>query len=244
VVIVVNSAKELAEHAEARVVQAAREAVRDRGVFHVALAGGSTPRRLYERLAAARGDAALPWAETHVWFGDERAVGPEHDESNHRMAREALLRHVPVPAAQVHRMEGERDPDEAARRYEEALRREIPAGADGVPQIDLVLLGVGDDGHTASLFPGTAALDETTRLVAAPWVEAVGAHRLTLTYPALNAARAVLYLVAGDDKAEAARAVLEPRAGEPRLPAAGVRPSGQLVWLLDRAAAARLTRIS
>jgi 6-phosphogluconolactonase len=242
-IIVAVDAEQLAEQAAARLTRAACEAVDARGVFHIALAGGSTPRRLYERLAADEGPS-MPWSQTHVWFGDERTVGPDDDESNYRMVHDTLLRRVPVPAAQVQRMEGDREPDEAARRYEGRLRREVPAGAGGIPELDLVLLGLGADGHTASLFPGTSAIDETTRLVVAPYVDTLGTHRITLTYPTLNAAHAVLFLVAGEDKAEAVRAVLEPRADEPALPAARVQPDGSLVWLLDLAAAARLTRIS
>lgn len=226
------------------VADAALAAVAARGACHLVLAGGSTPTRLYQRLALTTGDAALPWDRVHVWFGDERVVPPDHDDSNYRMAREALLAHVPVPAAHVHRMEGERPPDDAARDYEAVLRRLVPAGADGIPQLDLVLLGLGADGHTASLFPGSAALDETMRLVAVPWVEVAGGRRLTMTHPMLNAARDVLFVVTGHGKADVVRRVLEPEPDAPALPAARVRPRERLIWLVDRAAASRLARVS
>lgn len=240
-IVVTANADELAVEAARRFDIAARAAVRDRGVFHVALAGGSTPRRLYERLAGDADWSALPWARSQVYFGDERCVPPNHDDSNFRMAHEALLSRVPVPAESVHRMEGERpDPVEAAARYEAQVRSTIPHAPGDVPRLDLVLLGLGADGHTASLFPGTTALDEGSGLVAATWVEDLHAHRLTMTFSLLNAARAVVFMVAGGDKTGALQRVLDPPAGLPLAPAARVRPhTGTLTWLLDAAAAGR-----
>jgi 6-phosphogluconolactonase len=208
----------------------AREAVAARGRFTVALAGGGTPRAAYGALAAEP-EGAVPWADTFVFFGDERRVPPEDPASNYRMARETLLARVPVEAARVFRMEGEDpDPDAAARRYENALRREAPSG------LDLVLLGMGEDGHAASLFPETPALDERLRWVlpsqAPPGVSPAG--RLTLTLPALAAARRVIFLVTGAAKREALLRVR--RRLRPLPPAARVRAREATLWIVDVAA--------
>jgi 6-phosphogluconolactonase len=241
-IFVAPDAEALADEAARRFGELARDAVRERGAFHVALSGGSTPQRFHARLATDPAYATLPWAGTHVYFGDERCVPPDHEDSNFRMAHEALLGKVPVPAAQIYRMEGEDpEPGQAARRYEARLREAIPHEPGEVPRFDLIWLGVGTDGHTASLFPGTEALDESRRLVIAPWANAVEAYRLTLTLPVLNAARAVIFVVADGEKAGTVRRVLAPREGEPVLPAARVRPyPGTLAWLLDAAAAGAL----
>lgn len=225
------AAEELARRAEA--------AIAARGRFTLALAGGGTPRRLYALLADPgepwRG--RLPWAMTHVFFGDERHVHPDHPDSNYGMARAALLSKVPLPPDRVHRIRGEvTDAAAAAADYERELRRVFDLAPGERPRLDVVLLGMGPDGHTASLFPGSDALEERTRLAAAPWVERLRAHRITLTLPVLDEARAVIFLVAGADKAERVAQVLGGAGGE--LPAARVRPvRGDLLWLLDAAAA-------
>jgi len=236
---VLADAEAIAAEARTAFVAAARDALAERGSFRVALAGGSTPRKLYALLV----DAAVDWSRVEVFFGDERCVAPDHADSNFRMAREALLAHVALPRENVHRIPAEEaDPRRAARLYESELRAAFGCGPDDVPRFDLVLLGMGADGHTASLFPGTSALEERTALVAANWVEKLASARVTLTWRALNAARQVLFLVAGADKAAALREVLEGPSDVQRLPAQGVRPeAGQLVWLVDRAAAARLS---
>lgn len=241
-IVVAPDPDAVADEAARRFADAARASVRTRGAFHVALSGGSTPQRFHARLATDPAYASLPWAETHVYFGDERCVPLDHEDSNFRMAHEALLSRVPVPTDQVHRMEGEDpQPRHAAQRYEARLRGAMPHGAGEIPRFDLVWLGFGADGHTASLFPGTEALDETARLVIAPWANAVEAYRLTLTLPVLNAARAVMFVVEGKGKAGVVRRVLAPRDGEPILPAARVRPeTGACAWLLDTAAASAL----
>jgi 6-phosphogluconolactonase len=215
------------------------EAVRDRAVCRVALAGGSTPKRLYALLAGDRWRGKLPWDAIEVFWGDERHVPPDHPDSNYQMAAGAMLSRVPIPAARVHRVRAEdADPQAVAAAYEADIRAAFDM-PDGVPRFDLILLGLGADGHTASLFPGTAALAERERLVVANWVSTMSAHRITLTLPVLNAARTVVFLVAGDDKATAVQAVLQGGSGA-LLPAALVQPvSGRIVWLLD-AAAARL----
>ncbi len=229
----------VATEAAGEVVRRATEAVAARGAFALALAGGNTPRALYALLADPAREylGRLPWGRTHLFFGDERHVPPDHPDSNYRMTREALLSKVPVPADQVHRIRAELEAQRAAAEYEHELRGFF--GRD--PAFDLVLLGMGADGHTASLFPGTAALQERERWTAANWVENLGAHRITLTLPVFDRARAVVFLVSGGDKAAALARVLSVPAGEEPLPAARVRPlDGSLLWLVDRAAAANI----
>jgi 6-phosphogluconolactonase len=203
----------------------------------VALAGGSTPRSLYRLLADDKGPyrTRVPWESTHVFFGDERMVPPDDPDSNARMAFESLLRHVPVPGEQVHRIRGENpDPDRAAEEYEEMLRVTFRLAGREEPRFDLVLLGLGADGHTASLFPGDLALRETVRLAVPSTAPLPPSARVTLTLPVLNAASSVLFLVTGASKSPAVQRV---RRGED-LPAARVRPqNGSLLWLCDRAAA-------
>ena len=216
------------------VARAAREAVAARGRFTLGLTGGATPRELYALLAA---DAAFPWARTHAFFSDERCVPPDHPDSNYGMAREALLSRVPVAA--VHRMEGELPPADAALRHEADLKAAFALDGGAPPALDLLLLGLGADGHVASLFPRTAALGERARLCVANEVPRLGATRLTLTVPVLNEARRVLFLVAGEQKAWAVRAAFDGACEPEDVPARLVRPD-RTRWIVDRAAASRL----
>lgn len=226
--------EQLAEAAANAFVEKAAEAMAERGRFAVALAGGSTPEATYEILARDHaGD--VDWPNVHVFFGDERTVPPDHGDSNYRMAREALLDRVPFGS--VHRMRGELPPDEAAESYEDELR-EFFGGEP--PTLDLVMLGIGEDGHTASLFPETPALEVTDRIVVANPVPKLETTRLTLTAPVLNAARQVLFLVAGEGKAEALAEILEGDADPRAYPAKLVRPPGGPTWMVDRAAAGSL----
>jgi 6-phosphogluconolactonase len=229
----------LADGAARAIVDAAREAVAARGRFTVALAGGDTPRATYSRLAAGPPVEEMPWAQTHVFFGDERCVGPDDPASNYRMANETLLAKVPLPRDQVHRIRGEVDCEEAAQEYTRRLAEVFGTRRGELPRFDLVLLGMGLDGHTASLFPGSPVLKEVFRPVAAVHAsQAAIPQRLTLTFPVLNAARAVIFLVSGAEKAKAVKAVLVDGG---MLPAAMVTPEdGRLVWMLDRSAAALL----
>ena len=222
--------------------KAGADAVAARGVFRVALSGGSTPRGLYSLLASDHAlRSAIAWDQTEFFWSDERHVPPDHPESNYRMAQDSLLSRVPVRGDRVHRVRAEQpDAAVAAIAYEVEIRRTFDCyGA--VPRFDLILLGLGTDGHTASLFPGSPALDEGSRLVTANHVAALGADRITMTYPLLNAARLVLFVVAGAEKAAAVRAVRQPDPDAPALPAGLVQPEdGQLIWVLDRAAAGGL----
>jgi 6-phosphogluconolactonase len=211
----------------------------------VALSGGSTPEALYRLLAAEDGGfrARVPWGQAHFFWGDERHVPPDHPDSNYRMACEAMLSRVPLPPGNVHRIPAENpDAAEAAAQYAETLRRFFGVAAGRFPRFDLILLGMGSDGHTASLFPGTDAVHDRAGLVAAAWVEIHKSHRITLTVPVLNEAASVIFLVSGEGKAEALRAVLEGPHQPDRFPAQLVFPrEGRLLFLVDRAAA-RLLR--
>ncbi|CAM3643481.1 6-phosphogluconolactonase [Deinococcus frigens] len=201
--------------------RAAREAVTTRGAFHVALSGGSTPKLMYTTLRAL---PDIPWKAVHIYFGDERSVGPDSPDSNYGAAQRKLLSYVPVPAGQIHRLEGERRPLEDAAAAYAAL---LP------PQLDVNLLGMGDDGHTASLFPGTAALDAGGRM-AANWVPQQDTWRLTMTFSEINAARQRWLLVAGEKKTEA---LADVQAGRENHPVARLQDP---VWFVDAAAAGKL----
>jgi 6-phosphogluconolactonase len=233
--------QELFSAAAEEVVRGANDAVKQRGRFTIALAGGSTPKSLYN-LLATNARTALPWDRMFFFFGDERHVPPTDPESNYRMADESMLSKIPVATANVFRIPAENpDAEAVAEAYEVTLKKFFSLQPGQFPQFDLILLGMGPDGHTASLFPGTAALQEKKRLVVANWVEKLKTHRLTLTLPVLNAARCVAFLVSGTDKATVLRTVLEEDAPAEQYPSKMVRPSdGKLIWLLDRAAASQL----
>ncbi|MGH2593851.1 MAG: 6-phosphogluconolactonase [Anaerolineae bacterium] len=251
-IVVLPDLNAVAREAADRWIALARESIAARGRFTVALSGGSTPRALFSLLASEAHRDLVEWGRTIVFWSDERCVPPDHADSNYGMAREALLSKVPIPAWNVHRMRGEVDPEQAALEYEQTVWREAGAPTSvggteptkvGVPSFDLILLGMGPDGHTASLFPGTPAVHERTRLVAANFVPKLNAHRITFTPPLINAAAHVMFLVAGSDKADVLRAVLEGEFKPDVLPAQLVKPvEGQLTWLVDRAAGMHLQR--
>ncbi len=226
-----------AEAAARWVATCLKQAVRHRGVAHLALSGGSTPRPLFRLLATPEWLTAVPWSQVHVWWADERCVPPDHHESNYGMAYHLLLRHVPV--RHIHRLHGEApDPEAAARAYEDELRRVFGLGPRARPRFDLILLGMGADGHTASLFPGTAALAEQRRLVVVGQAPHPPRQRLTLTLPVLNRASWVLFLVTGAEKGPALAQVWQAPPDRPPLPAALVQPRrGSVIWLVDEAAA-------
>lgn len=212
------------------IVQAALSAKHADAPFSIVLSGGATPEPVFKKLAQ---DRSIDWQNVHFFWGDERSVGPEDEQSNFRMANEALLRNIDVPEANVHRIQAEQPPEEAADQYEEEIRRTLELDAGESPRFDLVLLGMGEDGHTASLFPGTQALDEQERLVVANDVPQLDTTRVTLTYPALNAARQVMFIVSGSDKSHALQQVLY--GPEHEMPPAGwVQPTnGSIIWLID-----------
>lgn len=228
----------LARAASAQFVECAQEAIADHDFFAVALAGGSTPRATYQILATVEFAPRIEWEKVHVFWGDERCVAPNHEDSNYRMAFENLLRHSPIPVSQIYRMEGEIEPKEAAKVYEKRLQTFFKGRS---PRFDLILLGLGNDGHTASLFPGTKAVSETQRWVLANYVRKLSTWRLTMTAQLINQAANVTFLVAGKDKAEALQRVLVGRYAPEEFPAQMIRPDrGQLRWLLDAGAATLL----
>jgi 6-phosphogluconolactonase len=240
---VLTTPQELSEAAAEEVVCAANEAVARAGRFTIALSGGSTPKALFN-LLATNARTVFPWDRTFFFWGDERHVPPSDPDSNYRMAEEAMLSKIPVNAGNVFRIAAENsDAAAAAEAYEQTLRKFFQLAPGQIPSFDLILLGMGPDGHTASLFPNTAGLQEKSRLVIANWVDKLKTSRLTLTLPVLNAARCVAFLVSGTDKATVLKTVLEDNnAPAEQYPSKLVRPSdGKLIWLLDRAAANELT---
>ncbi|MFQ5664404.1 MAG: 6-phosphogluconolactonase [Terriglobia bacterium] len=236
--VICTDLESLSREAARRVV-AAVEAQRP-WPFCVALAGGSTPRQLYELLASGEWRHRIPWDQLHFFWGDERLVPHDHRQSNYRMVREALLKHVPVPQQNIHPVPTQASLEATARAYEQELRAHF-GHRWGVPGFDLILLGLGADGHTASLFPGAPALEDKQHLVVAHRPAGYELARVTLTLPVLNHARRVFFLVSGASKALALRDAFE---GTGQRPAQRVAPKkGELVWLVDSAAASRLTRV-
>jgi len=238
---ILKTAADLFETAAAMFVTQATEAVRTNGRFTVALSGGSTPKSLYALLATKPG---IPWDKVYFFWGDERHVPPDDPESNYRMVNEALLSKIQVPPENIFRIHAEeKDAAAAAQQYEQVIKDFFHLSPGQFPRFDLIYLGTGPDGHTASLFPGTAALNETQRLVVANWVPKFNTDRLTFTYPVLNAAACVTFLASGPDKAPILHDILENSAAG--LPSQRVRPTnGKLIWLVDEAAASKLSRRS
>ena len=234
--------QDLFQAAAEEVIRSAADAIAQRGRFTIALSGGSTPRNLYT-LIAANASATLPWNQMFFFWGDERHVPPDSPDSNYRMAKETLLTKVPIPSTNIFPVPAE-NPDAAvaAETYEQTLRKFFVVAPGEFPRFDLILLGMGPDGHTASLFPETAALEEKSRLVVANWVEKLGSSRITFTLPLLNAARCIAFLVSGTDKAAALHEVLEGNAPAEKYPSKLVQPrEGKLIWFVDRAAASGLS---
>ena len=221
----------------------AHRAIAARDSFTLALAGGSTPTGLYAMLAAPPFLSQLDWTKVRFFWGDERHVPPDHADSNYRMAHEALLSHLPISASQVYRVPSELpDAHTVAGQYEAVLREQFNVSEPDIPCFDLILLGMGPDGHTASLFPGTGAVHETSRLIAAPWVEKLETSRITFTPVLLNHARQVTFLICGHAKAETLHAVLEGPFQPDVLPAQIIGPrAGILTWFVDQEAAGALT---
>jgi 6-phosphogluconolactonase len=241
VIRILEDAAEVAEAAANRFIELGREAITERGRFTVALAGGSTPKRAFELLASDNYRQQLDWSRAHIFFGDERAVPPDDSESNYRMVNEAMLSRLPIPAENIHRINGVGDVNANALLYEDEVRTFFNDAA--WPRFDLVLLGMGDDGHTASLFPGTKVLAEQEAWVVGLWVEKLGAYRITLTAPAINHAAHIIFLVTGENKAARLEDVLNGEQTRERLPAQLIKPlDGTLEWFIDRAAAIRLSR--
>ncbi|HEV8131464.1 MAG TPA: 6-phosphogluconolactonase [Acidobacteriota bacterium] len=238
-IVICENAQEIAQRAAERFARLAHKAISRSGCFAVALSGGNTPRAVNANLADHYREA-LDWPRIFLFWGDERPVPPDHKESNFRMARESLIDHVAIPDSNIFRILSELPPAEAARRYETELRRFFRTDKEKFPSFDLIFLGMGDDGHTASLFPGTPALAEQTRWVVSNPVEKLNTERITLTAPVINHAREVIVLVSGAAKAPALKQVLKGELQPKVYPSQLIRPRGRLVWLVDEAAASQL----
>ncbi len=239
---VFETAAELFQAAAEEFAVRANKAVRERGRFCVALSGGTTPRGLFSLLVSGA-FPSIPWDRTFLFWGDERHVPPDSPDSNYRMTRETLLSKISIPPDHVLRIPAEQPPDLAAMNYEETLRRFFGLEVGQFPRFDLALNGMGTDGHTASLFPGTPALNERVSLVAAPWVEKFKSYRITLTFPVFNHAACVLFMTIGEEKAPALRAIYE--GNKSGLPAGRISPAnGELLWFVDREAAGELKNSS
>jgi 6-phosphogluconolactonase len=240
---VLENAEAVSRAAAEMMVSLARQKLKSKESFAVALSGGSTPKKMFAILA---NDAALrgqmPWESVQFFWGDERHVPPDHTDSNYRMANEAMLSKVPVPAENIHRIRAENpDAGKVAEDYEQELREFFRIETEQLPAFDCVFLGMGPDGHTASLFPGTEALHERKRLVVSNWVDKFLSYRITMTVPVLNNADTVIFLVNGKEKAEPLRVVLEGQKQTDRFPSQLIEPThGKLLWLVDRAAARQL----
>lgn len=240
---VAPDAESLAARAAKYFVEQAERAAAARGRARIAISGGSTPKAAFALMADPTQPwrARMPWSQLDLWWVDERCVPPDDPDSNYRMTREAMLDHVPLKPGQIHRMEGELDPEAAAARYEAQLRNGFRLEGAELPRFDVVALGMGPDGHTASLFPHAQALFELGRLAVANHVEAKDSWRITLTWPVINRASEVFFLISGADKAQILKEVFMGPRNVERLPSQLIRPAGGiLTLLLDQAAAALL----
>lgn len=239
--------EKLIQAAAEHVIEITSRAITENGRVAIALSGGSTPRPLYALLATETYSQRIDWSRVHIFWGDERCVPPDSPQSNYQMARETLLDAVPIPLNNVHRIHGEEDPELAAAVYEEELRTFFGMDeTDRLPRLgfDLILLGMGDNGHTASLFPGSSAVTEKKRWVVAEYVEVISMWRITLTPVVINAAKNIIFVVSGAEKVERLHSVLEGPFQPEVLPAQIIRPArGRLLWLLDKASAGRLERL-
>ena len=233
-IVVCRDIAELSRQSAERFSQLALQSVESAGRITVALSGGSTPRHLYSLLASPDYKNQIPWKDVQLFWGDERCVPPDHPESNFRTAQEALLSKIKIPSENIHRMRGEQEPQAAAAEYEKELQKIFGVNSGALPRFDLILLGIGEDGHTASLFPSSDALN-ATNLVVAPFVAKLNSYRLSLTLPVLNNAANVWFLVMGTSKADAVKQALSASSD---LPAARVQPvNGKLTWYITRDAA-------
>jgi len=238
-VFIFDTPEQLAKAPAERFVEYSRIATAEHGLFAVALSGGNTPRRVYELLATDSFRNRINWPMVHLFFGDERSVPPDHPDSNYRMVYEALISRVAIPAKNVHPIMGEGDPDENARAYERELKSFF-AGLSW-PRFDLTLLGLGEDGHTASLFPGTDAVEQKSKWVVAVYVAGLETFRITLTIPVFNHTAHIVFLVTGKQKAKRLAQVVQGTPDIDERPAQKIQPvNGSLEWLVDKAAASLL----
>ncbi len=237
-ILVVSDHDELCCRAAKEFVRIAHDSIQTKEKFTVVLSGGSTPAGLYKLLASDDYREQVPWSNVYFFWGDERCVPPDHKDSNYNMARQILLNKVPIPKENIFRMPAEQaDHDQASAEYEQTIRTFFPVNTGERPRFDLVLLGMGDDGHTASLFPGTPALFENELLVTANYIEKLGLYRLTLTVPLINQAKNIIFLISGESKATVLKEVLEGEYQPQKLPSQLINPvNGRLLFIIDRAA--------
>ena len=242
---IVEDPTELASVAANEFQRLAKAAVEKKGSFNVALSGGSTPKAMFDLLAGDRYKDTILWSKIHLFWGDERHVPSDDKDSNYRMTKEHLLSSIPIPPANVHRVETENaDAQQVAAGYQQHLQQYFDLSATEIPQFDLVFLGMGDDGHTASLFPGTDAVHDTENLVAAPLVEKFNTYRITITPKVINNSDCVIFLVKGKEKADALVRVIEGEKDVDRYPAQIVNPThGSVLWLCDRASSSKLSSV-
>ncbi len=241
--VVLKNANEVSRHGAELFLELARKRAAIGQRFSVALSGGSTPKTMFEMLAGDEFRGRVPWDKVDLFWGDERCVPPDHKDSNYRMTREALLERAPIPQESVYRIPADQpNPAKGAAIYEETLRGYFGLKPGELPRFDLVYLGMGDDGHTASLFPGTKALAEEKSFVTKNYVDKFQSYRITLTAPAINNGKTVVFLIAGAGKADRLREVLEGPRDPDRLPSQRIQPrDGKLIYVLDEAAAAQLS---
>jgi 6-phosphogluconolactonase len=240
---VLPDAAAIARRAADKIIASAALAVNERGVFHISLAGGSTPKALYSLLASEAFRDKMPWDKTQIFFGDERHVPPDHADSNYRMANESMLSKVPLKADQVHRIKAEyEDAEKSAKEYEQELRSSLKLAAGQLPRFDVLLLGMGDEGHTLSLFPGTKALHDNGRWVMSNWIGKLFTERVTITGPVANNSALAIFMITKADKALALKGVLEGPHEPEQLPSQLIQPTnGKVLWLLDTTAASQLS---
>ena len=243
---IVENPTELARAAANEFEGLAKNAVQSKGSFNVALSGGSTPKAMFDLLSGDRYINTIPWSKIHLFWGDERHVPPDDEDSNYRMTKEHLFSKIPIPPENIHRIEAESsNAESAAAKYERELKQHFNLSETEIPQFDLVFLGMGDDGHTASLFPGTDVVHESKYLVAAPWIEKFDSYRITLTPKVINNSDRVIFLVKGKEKADALVRVLEGEKDIDRYPAQIVEPThGSVLWLCDREATSKLSSVT
>jgi len=236
-ILICRNSQAVAEETAERFICAARRSVAERGAFFVALSGGNSPRDTYRHLASETIRDQVPWEKTFVFFTDERCVPPDHEESNYKLANDLLLSKVPIPSLNIFRFPGELQPADAALQYDQILRNRL----GDAPRFDFILLGMGYDTHTASLFPNSPALSELTRLAVENFVARLNTYRLTLTIPILRNARQIIILALGEQKAGAVRDVLQGPTDEQAHPVQAIRPTdGRLLWIIDQEAASEL----
>lgn len=238
--MIVEDLEELRRVAAVKFVDVANNAINEKGRFQVSLAGGSTPRSLYRLLASAEYREKIDWSKVFLFFGDERFVPPDHPDSNYRMAKENLFDLIDIPDANIFRWPTENvNAEQAGAEYERTLNDFF--GSDTFARFDLILLGMGADGHTASLFPNTAALNEEQRIAVANRVDRLDTTRLTLTFPVINNAANVVFLLAGEEKADTLRDILEGAPDPEKYPAQSIKPAGKLIWIVEKKAASKLS---